>query len=221
MNHTVLITGASRGIGAALKARLNSEGMTILAPGREELDLLSNSSIDSYLASLTGPVDILVNNAGINYLAALEEITPETLEAMMQVNLTAPLKLIKGVVPAMKKNQYGRIVNLSSIFGIVSKERRLLYTTTKSALIGMTKTLALELGAYNILVNCIAPGYVLTELTRQNNTQQEIERINSAIPLKRMAEPAEIAEVAAFLCSGKNTYITGQTIVVDGGFTCM
>ena len=221
MNHTVLITGASRGIGAALKARLNSEGMTILTPGREELDLLSNSSIDSYLASLTGPVDILVNNAGINYLAALEEITPETMEAMMQVNLTAPLKLIKGVVPAMKKNQYGRIVNLSSIFGIVSKERRLLYTTTKSALIGMTKTLALELGAYNILVNCIAPGYVLTELTRQNNTQQEIERINSAIPLKRMAEPAEIAEVAAFLCSDKNTYITGQTIVVDGGFTCM
>lgn len=221
MNHTVLITGASRGIGSALKARFSSEEMTVLTPGRNELDLLSNSSIDSYLASLTGSVDILVNNAGINYLAALEEITSETMEAMMQVNLTAPLKLIKGVVPEMKKNQYGRIINLSSIFGVVSKERRLLYTTTKSALIGMTKTLALELGAYNILVNCIAPGYVLTELTRQNNTQQEIERINAAIPMKRMAEPAEIAEVAVFLCSDKNTYITGQTIIVDGGFTCM
>jgi 3-oxoacyl-[acyl-carrier protein] reductase len=221
MNRTVLITGASRGIGAALKARLKSEGMTLLTPGRQELDLLSNASIDSYLASLMAQVDILVNNAGINYLAALEEITPDTMEAMVQVNLTAPLRLIKGLVPAMKKNRYGRIVNLSSIFGIVSKERRLLYTTTKSALIGMTKTLALELGGHNILVNCIAPGYVLTELTRQNNSPEEIDRISATIPMKRMAEPSEIAEVIAFLCSDKNTYITGQTIVVDGGFTCM
>ncbi len=221
MNRTVLITGASRGIGAAIKSRLNNEGMIILSPDRKELDLLSNTSIDSYLASLAGPVDILVNNAGINYLSALEDITSETLEAMVQMNLTAPLKLIKGIVPGMKDKQYGRIINLSSIFGIISKERRLLYTTTKSALIGMTKTLALELGAYNILVNCIAPGYVLTDLTRQNNTPQEIERISAAIPMKRMADPLEIAEVAAFLCSDKNTYITGQTIIVDGGFTCM
>lgn len=221
MKRTVLITGASRGIGAAIKARLSDEGMTLLTPGRAELDLLSSTSIDTYLGSLNSPVDILVNNAGINYLAALEEITPELLETMVQVNLTAPLRLIKGIVPGMKKNRFGRIVNISSIFGIVSKERRLLYTTTKSGLIGMTKTLALELGAYNILVNCLAPGYVLTELTRQNNSPEEIERISSAIPLKRMAEPEEIAETAAFLCSEKNTYITGQTIVVDGGFTCM
>ena len=221
MKRTVLITGASRGIGAAIKSRLGSEGMTVLSPGRAELDLLSNNSIDAYLGSLKSPVDILVNNAGINYLAALEEITPETLETMVQVNLTAPIRLLKGIVPGMKKNRFGRIVNISSIFGIISKERRLLYTTTKSALIGMTKTLALELGGYNILVNSIAPGYVLTELTRQNNSPEEIERISSAIPLKRMAEPAEIAEVAAFLCSDKNTYITGQAIVVDGGFTCM
>jgi 3-oxoacyl-[acyl-carrier protein] reductase len=221
MKRAVLITGASRGIGAAIKARLSDEGMTLLTPGRAELDLLSSAAIDTYLGSLNSPVDILVNNAGINYLAALEEITPESLETMVQVNLTAPLLLIKGIVPGMKKNRFGRIVNISSIFGIVSKERRLLYTTTKSGLIGMTKTLALELGAYNILVNCLAPGYVLTELTRQNNSPEEIERISSAIPLKRMAEPEEIAETAAFLCSEKNTYITGQTIVVDGGFTCM
>lgn len=221
MKRTVLITGASRGIGAAIKNRLGSEGMNVFSPDRAELDLLSNSSIDAYLGSLQSPVDILVNNAGINYLAALEEITPETLETMVQVNLTAPIRLLKGIVPGMKKNRFGRIVSISSIFGIISKERRLLYTTTKSALIGMTKTLALELGGYNILVNAIAPGYVLTELTRQNNSPEEIERISSAIPLKRMAEPAEIAEVAAFLCSDKNTYITGQAIVVDGGFTCM
>jgi 3-oxoacyl-[acyl-carrier protein] reductase len=221
MKRTVLITGASRGIGEAIKTRLSSEGTTVLSPSRAELDLLSNDSIDFYLGSLKSTVDILVNNAGINFLAALEEITAETLETMVQVNLIAPLRLVKGVVPGMKKNRFGRIVNISSIFGIVSKERRLLYTTTKSALIGMTKTLALELGGFNILVNSIAPGYVLTELTRQNNSPEEIERISSTIPLKRMSEPAEIAEVAAFLCSDKNTYITGQAIVVDGGFTCM
>jgi NAD(P)-dependent dehydrogenase (short-subunit alcohol dehydrogenase family) len=221
MKRTVLITGASRGIGAAIKTRLMGEGMTLLTPGRAELDLLSKDSIESYLSSVEGPVDILINNAGINYLAALEEITQETLEKMVQVNLTAPLRLIQGIIPDMKKNRYGRIVNVSSIFGIVSKERRLLYTTTKSALIGMTKTLALELAGYNILVNSIAPGYVLTELTRQNNSPEEIKRISSDIPMKRMAEPKEIAEVAEFLCSDKNTYITGQTIVVDGGFTCM
>ncbi len=220
MKRTVLLTGGSRGIGSAVKKRLSSEDMEILAPGRAELDLLSNESIGSFLASLKRPVDVLINNAGINHLASVEEITTDTLEAMVQVNLTAPLRIIQGTLPGMKKNRYGRILNVSSIFGIVSKERRLLYSATKSGLIGMTKTLALELGPFNILVNCIAPGYVLTELTRQNNSPEELKRISSSIPLNRIAEPSEIAEVAAFLCSDRNTYITGQAIVVDGGFTC-
>jgi NAD(P)-dependent dehydrogenase (short-subunit alcohol dehydrogenase family) len=220
MKRTALITGASRGIGAAVKTRLEAEGMTVLSPGRAELDLLSRDSIDAYVASIAQPVDILVNNAGINALASLEEITKESLDAMIQVNLYAPMQLAKGVAAGMKQRGYGRIVNMSSIFGIVSKERRLMYTTTKSGLIGMTKTLALELGQFNVLVNCVAPGYVMTELTKQNNTPQDIEKINATIPLQRMAEPAEIAEVVAFLCSEKNTYITGQDIIADGGFLC-
>lgn len=221
MKRTVLITGASRGIGAAVKERLSNEETTLLTPSRNELNLLSNDSIDSYLASLVSPVDVLVNNAGVNYLASIEEVTVRSLGDMVQVNLTAPLRLIQSVARHMKKNRYGRIVNVSSIFGIVSKERRLMYSATKAGLIGMTKTLALELGPFDILVNCIAPGYVLTELTKQNNSEQEIEKISSMIPLRRMAQPAEIAEVIAFLCSDKNSYITGQTIIVDGGFTCM
>jgi len=221
MKRTALVTGGSRGIGAAIKARLQAEGMDVIAPGRSELELSSTRSIDAYLRSFSGPVDVIVNNAGINNLASLEEITPEALESMMQVNLSAPLRLIQGLAPVMKRNRYGRIVNMSSVFGMVSKERRLLYTATKSSLIGITKTLAIELGPFNILVNALAPGYVMTALTRQNNSEEDIERISVNIPLRRMADPAEIAEVAAFLCSDRNTYLSGQTIVVDGGFTCM
>lgn len=221
MSCTALITGAARGIGAAIRDRLKQEGFTILTPGRGELNLLSDASIDAYLASIERPVDILVNNAGINYLASIEEVSSEKLQAMFQVNLTAPIRLIQGLIPRMKANRFGRIVNISSIFGVVSRERRLLYSATKSGLIGMTRTLAIELAPYNILVNCVAPGYVMTELTRQNNTEEEMERIRKTIPLGRLAEPHEIAEMVAFLCSDKNNYITGQTIVVDGGFTCI
>lgn len=221
MGCVALITGAARGIGAAIRDRLGKEGFTLLTPERGELDLLSDASIDAFIASIERPVDILVNNAGINYLASIEDISPERLQAMFQVNLTAPIRLIQGLIPRMKANRFGRIVNISSIFGVVSRERRLLYSATKSGLIGMTRTLAIELAPYNILVNCVAPGYVMTDLTSQNNTEDEIERIRKTIPLGRLAEPHEIAEVVAFLCSHKNSYITGQTIVADGGFTCM
>jgi len=221
IKRNALVTGAARGIGAAVKTKLSQLGMTLLTPSREELDLLSNTSIDAYLASMDRPVDVLVNNAGINYLANLEEIAIDKLETMLQVNLVAPIRLTQGIISKMKANKYGRIVNISSIFGIVSKERRLVYSATKAGLIGITKTLALELGRSNILVNAVAPGYVMTELTKQNNTVQELEKISQTIPVGRMAEPDEIAEVVAFLCSDNNTYVTGQTIVVDGGFTCM
>lgn len=220
MTRTALITGAARGIGAAIKKRLEQEDLVLLTPSRTELDLLSDISIDAFLSSLKKPVDILINNAGINYLAGIEDVSIEKMQEMSQVNLAAPLRMTQGIIPGMKANMFGRIVNVSSIFGIVSKERRLFYSTTKAGLIGMTRGLAVELAPFNILVNCVAPGYVMTELTMQNNTKEELEIIRNAIPVGRLAEPEEIAEVVAFLCSDKNSYITGQAIVVDGGFTC-
>ncbi len=221
MARIALVTGASRGIGAAIREKFAMDGITVLAPRRDELDLLSNESIDAFLASLHEPIDILVNNAGINYLAGISELSPEKAQIMTQVNIFAPMRLVQGVATCMKARGYGRVVNISSIFGFVSKERRLLYTTTKAGLIGMTKTLAIELAPFNILVNSVAPGYVMTELTSQNNSEADLEKIRSAIPMGRLAKPAEIADVVAFLCSDRNTYLTGQTIVVDGGFTCM
>ncbi len=218
---SALVTGASRGIGAAIAQRLREAGATVLAPARGEMDLLSNESIDAYLASLREPVDILVNNAGINRLGTSAEISPEDVRDMMQVNLLAPFRLVAGLVPAMKARRFGRIVNISSVFGgPVTRNRRVVYSVTKSGINGLTRALAIELAPFGILVNGVAPGYIDTELTRQNNSEEELARIRAGIPLGRLAAPAEIAEVVAFLCSRQNSYLTAQTILVDGGFTC-
>lgn len=217
---TALVTGASRGIGAAVASRLLAEGLNVLTPPHAELDLADNTSLDAYLSRLAEPVDVLVNNAGINRLGAGIEYRDQDLQDVLQINLVPPLRLIRGLAPRMVERQYGRIVNISSIWSAVAKPRRVTYALSKSGLNGLTRTLAVELAAHNVLINSVAPGYVNTELTRQNNSPQEIDAIRQAIPARRLAEPREIAEVVAFLCSEKNTYIVGQTIFVDGGYAC-
>lgn len=219
-DRTALITGASRGIGAAIASRLQADGVKVLSPQRHILDLSSNQSIDAYLSHLTEPIDIVVNNAGINCLGASEEISSEDFEQVIQVNLVAPFRVIQGVMKGMKARGYGRIVNISSIWSLVSRERRVTYSSTKAGINGLTRAQALELAPYNILVNALAPGYVNTDLTKKNNTLVELDAISKQIPLGRLAEPSEIAECVAFLCSSKNSYITGQVIVIDGGYLC-
>ena len=219
-NLTALVTGASRGIGAAIAKKMVLEGLTVIAPSRADLDLRSGSSIESFLGALTRPIDILVNNAGVNMLSSISEASDSVIQETLQVNLVAPLQLIRCVANQMMARRFGRIVNISSIWSIVSKKRRLTYLASKAGLNGMTRALAVELAPYNILINAVAPGYVNTELTRQNNSEQDIHAIKETIPLRRLAEPSEIAETVFFLCSERNTYITGQVITVDGGFTC-
>jgi NAD(P)-dependent dehydrogenase (short-subunit alcohol dehydrogenase family) len=216
-----LVTGASRGIGAAVAAELVVQGYKVLMPSRADLDLESDASVTAYLADLDQPVDILVNNAGINRIAMLENISSTDLHDTLQINLLAPFRLTQVLAPQMKNRRYGRIVNISSLLSVVSREGRTSYTMSKIALNGMTRSLAVELAPFNVLVNAVAPGYVMTDLTRQNNSQTEIERISKSIPIQRLAEPDEIAKVVVFLCSEGNTYLTGQTIVVDGGYTCL
>jgi 3-oxoacyl-[acyl-carrier protein] reductase len=215
-----LVTGASRGIGSAIAHVFREAGATVLTPTRAEMDMSDIASIERYIGSVNGSIDVLVNNAGINILAGLEEIERDGLNEMLQINLVAPIMLTKLVAEKMKANRYGRIVNISSIWSVVAKERRLAYAASKSAMSGVTRTLALELGQYGVLVNAIAPGYVNTELTSQNNSPEQIKQISSSIPLQRLAEPDEIAEAVAFLCSRKNSYMTGQVLVVDGGYVC-
>lgn len=217
---TALVTGASRGIGAAIAQKMRNEDIYVLTPNRQQLDLSSNESIDAFLSSLDVPIDILINNAGINTISRTIEVTDQNIENTLQLNLVAPLRLSRGIIPQMIQRRFGRIVNVSSIWSVVSKPGRVTYAASKAGLNSLTQTLALELAPYNILVNAVAPGYTNTELTKMNNTADQIEEIKKLIPLGRLAEPEDIAEVVYFLCSQANRYITGQVILADGGFSC-
>ena len=215
----VLITGASRGIGAATAEIFRTHGYEVSAPSHQELDLADEESIERFIRLHQDVTyDIIINNAGINDINEIENITDREIEDMIAINLIAPIKLIRGFVGNMKRAQYGRIVNIGSIWGVVSKEGRCVYSATKNGIHGVTNTLAVELAKYNILVNTVCPGFTLTELTKKNNTEEEIKRISDEIPVGRMADPKEIAQVIYFLCSEENTYLTGQKITVDGGY---
>jgi 3-oxoacyl-[acyl-carrier protein] reductase len=218
---TALVTGASRGIGAAIAEKLALDGYGIITPTRAELDLASDKSIEAYFYTLEQPIDILINDAGINRIATMDHVQSQDLNDTLQINLIAPFRLVQFLAPQMKARQFGRIVNLSSVWSVVGRTGRISYAMSKTAINGMTRSLAVELAPFNILVNAVAPGYVLTDLTCQNNSAADLEAICQTIPVKRLAEPQEIANVVAFLCSEQNTYLTGQVIVVDGGYTCL
>lgn len=181
---------------------------------------MDTDSIEGYLEALSEPVDILVNNAGFNQIVPLEELSFLKLSETLRVNLQGPVLLVSHLATGMKQRGSGRIVNLSSIWSMVSKEGRGAYSAAKAAINGITRTMAIELGRYNILVNAVAPGYISTDLTRQNNSEAQLEEIARAIPLGRLGEPEEIAELVSFLCSDRNSYITGQVITIDGGYVC-
>ena len=217
---TALVTGGSRGIGKAIADQLRNEGYDVIAPSRNEMDLSDDESVMKYCQYLSGiKIDVVINNAGINDINDIERISGEELDRMIEVNLRSPIRILRAVVPKMKENNYGRIVNIGSIWGIVSKRGRTVYSVTKHGIHGLTKTLAVELAPNSILVNTICPGFTLTELTYKNNTQEQIEVISKDIPMQRMAKPEEIASAVCYLVSEKNTYMTGQLIAVDGGFT--
>lgn len=224
MNHqrTVLLTGGGRGIGAAMRVELLNSGYTVIAPSRDELDIGSPVSVERYLeVQKESCVDVLINNAGVNYPQSISDLTKENWDKTLQTNLSASLRLIQFFAPKMSSRGYGRILNTSSILSMVTKEGRAAYSMTKAALNALTRSAAVEYGPAGVLVNSLAPGYVDTELTRQNNSTAALETIMQSIPLRRMANAVELAKTAAFLVSDQNTYITGQTIVVDGGFTCL
>ncbi len=218
MKKNILITGTSKGIGRAIKNELSNSNFNCICPTREELDINNSDSIENYFNKLNIEIHGLVNNAGINVLGNIESLNDEDIQNMLNINLIAPLKLIQHVVKNMRLSNYGKIVNISSIWGVRSKEFRTLYSMTKFGINGMTKSLARELGEYNILINSIAPGYVNTEMTKKNVPFEEQIKIKENIPLKRFAEPEEIAKLVSFLISENNSYITGQTIIIDGGF---
>ena len=166
-----------------------------------------------------GGIDICINNAGINIIKPYAEYSADAYQRLMNINLKAPFSITQQLIPGMKKRGFGRIVNIASIWSEISKPGRALYTTSKTGLVGFTRSLAVEHAPSNILVNVVSPGFTRTELTEESLSADEIKTLSEQIPVQRFAEPNEIAQTVLFLCSDLNTYITGQNIVVDGGFT--
>ena len=218
MHRRALVTGGARGIGRAIVERLEVSGVEVVAPARQDLDLQYPESIDAFFSSNSTGFDILVNNAGINLPGKLVDYDVEDWRRIIEVDLTAPFLLSKAVAPKMIDQGWGRIVNVLSGFSFVSREGRGPYTAAKTGLLGLTRTLAIELAPHGILVNGVSPGFVQTDLTVQNNSREQIDAIESALPVGRLGQPSEIADAVEYLVSDRTTYMTGQVLVLDGGF---
>ena len=233
-NQTVLVTGATRGIGNRIANDMLAAGASVIATGttKESLELLSEDfnkfcvdfldpdSIGKFISFLSDKkIDVCVNNAGINKISPIASIDQNDWDTIVEVNLTTPFKILKAVSTNMKRNNYGRVVNVSSIWGTIGKEQRVCYSSSKFGLMGLTVSSAAELAKYNVLINSVSPGFTLTDLTRRILGEDEIKKISKTIPMRRMADPSEISKVVMFMCSDLNSYISGQNIIVDGGFT--
>lgn len=233
-----VITGGIRGIGLAIAAKFSAGGYRLVLTGKtpesELPDLPFPAGAFRYLAAdLSDPaetealaarigelprIDACVNNAGINIIKPIEEASAAEYDAVQNVNLRAPYLITQAAAKTMKAAGGGKIVNIGSIWSVITKKGRTLYCTAKSGITGMTRSAATDLAADNIQVNCVSPGFVLTDLTRRSLSPDEMRDLAAQVPMRRMADPAEIAEVVYFLASPANSYMTGQNIVVDGGF---
>ena len=239
-NKTVIITGGTRGIGAAIARVFLKAGAQLLVTGTKntnpkipgisdskikiqyhQLDFSSEISVKEFIHSVKklGSIDVLINNAGVNKIESVIKISVDDWDWINNVNLRGPFILTQAVAEKMKKQESGKIINIASILGVVSKEKRAAYSATKWGLIGFTKAVALDLALFNVQVNAVSPGFVDTYLTRRILGLKNMKQLTKTIPQGRLAKPDEIAKVVLFLCSELNTYITGQNIVVDGGFT--
>lgn len=223
MKRLAVVTGGTRGIGLAIAERLAEDGHEVVVTGRGsslEADFSDRAQTERVAAALAKmPVDVLVNNAGINRISPFEEIRPADFDAVQEVNLRAPLLLCQAVLPGMRRREWGRIVNIASVFSRVSREQRAPYSASKFGLDGLTAALAAEVASQGVLANCVSPGFVDTDLTRSILGEAGIEEVRRAIPIRRLAQPREIAELVAWLAGEKNTYVSGQNLVIDGGFT--
>ena len=227
-----LVTGGTRGIGRAIAERLFSEGAQVIITGTKPdgdtptgceyraVNFTDEKTFQEFTAQLTElSVDILINNAGINKIAPFAEINLEDFAIIQQVNVHAPFRLCRAALPGMTKKGWGRIVNICSIWGKISKSHRGAYSASKFALDGMTAALAAEVAKSGVLANCLSPGFIDTELTRSILGNEGISELTSQVPIGRLGTVTEIAAFAVWLAGPENTYISGQNIAIDGGFT--
>lgn len=238
-NKNIIVTGGTNGIGEKIAHSFLTEGAKVIVTGTnlQKINNINNNSnsnlvaiqsnftdnnfIDEFSLNLKEykTIDVLVNNAGINKIDNFIETKDSDYKKIHNVNLRAPYQISKLVVKKMIANNFGRIINISSIFGKLSKEKRSLYSISKFGLHGLTVSLAAELSERGILTNTVSPGFINTDLTRKILSKKEMDNLAKTVPMGRFGDPEEIAEIVLFLASKKNTYITGQNIMVDGGFS--
>ena len=236
-----VITGASRGIGREIALKYAKEGANIVLNYRnsetealqlkEELDklgsdtLIIKANVSDFeeaerlikeAKEVFGRVDILVNNAGITKDNLIMRMKEEDFDSVIDVNLKGAFNCLKAVTPIMIRQKEGKIINMSSVVGVIGNAGQVNYCASKAGLIGMTKSLAREIGGKNINVNAIAPGFIDTDMTKVLSEDQK-KNIMSQVPLKRLGQADDIANLALFLASEQSNYITGQVIHVDGG----
>ena len=240
-NKVALVTGASRGIGRQIAISLAKEGAQVIvnyngsaakaeevvnliteAGGRAEAVQCNVSEYDKaeelmkYIIGKYGRVDILVNNAGITRDNLLMKMTEEEFDAVIDINLKGTFNCIKHLSRQMLKQKGGRIINISSVSGLMGNAGQANYASAKAGLVGLTKTVAKELASRNVTCNAIAPGFIETDMTAQLSDKVK-EGANAVIPLKHMGKPEDIANLAVFLAGDGASYITGEVIRVDGG----
>ncbi|MEM9844952.1 MAG: 3-oxoacyl-[acyl-carrier-protein] reductase [Pseudomonadota bacterium] len=236
-----LITGASGGIGGAIATALHQAGAAVALSGTrtEPLQSLSETlgdnahvlpcnlsdpdaveALPKQAAEALGGVDILVNNAAINRDQIFMRMSDEEWQSVIDVNLTAAMRLCRGVIRPMMKSRWGRIINISSVVGATGNPGQVNYAASKAGMVGLTKSIAYEVASRGITVNAIAPGFVETPMTDKLNDEQKA-RINGQIPTGRIGRPEEIAAAVLFLASAEAGYVTGTTLHVNGGMAML
>ncbi len=214
-----LVVGAFGDIGVAIADDFEAAGLEVTRVGRPQFDLAKPASIDAYFEGDQRAYRVLCYAAGINKPKAFDELSLDEVRHTFEVNVMGFLHVMKRLAPRWADGQGARVVALSSLYGFLARGKRVPYVTSKHGLLGAVKTLAIEYGPRGVLINALSPGYVDTKMTRANNDAATIRGFEQGIPLGRLASPKDIAQVVTFLCSPQNTYLTGQDIVVDGGFS--